>query len=231
MAIKGLLFDFNGTLFFDSDIQLDAFRRCYTKFGLVAPDDDYIVKNIFGMPNHAIFKQYFKEKASEEEINEFIAYKEKTYISLCKEQKDRLHLCEGASELLDHLKENKIPVCIATGSERENVEFYFECLDLGRWFTYDTVVYTDGTFRGKPHPDIYELAAKRLGLKTCECAVFEDGAAGMRSANAAGAGKTVALYEAWLPSPITDDVKVDITVHSLKEWRTILKQLGINTKN
>ena len=228
MAIKGLLFDFNGTLFFDSDIQLDAFRRCYVRYGLVAPDDDYIVKNIFGMPNSAIFKTYFFADATDEQIEDFIRFKEKTYISLCREQKDRLHLCEGAPEMLDYLVEHGIPVCIATGSERENVEFYFECLGLERWFTYDTIVYTDGSFRGKPHPDIYELAAKRIGLDTAECAVFEDGSSGMRSANAAGAGKTVALYEEWLPSPITDDVKVDAVYHTLLDWKSVLADLGIN---
>ncbi|MBE6577065.1 MAG: HAD family phosphatase [Ruminococcaceae bacterium] len=228
MSIKGLLFDFNGTLFFDSDIQLDSFKRCYARYGIIPPDDDYIFKNIFGMQNTAIFKQYFFEDATEEQIADFINFKEKTYISLCREQKDRLHLCEGAPELLDYLKKKGIPVCIATGSERENVEFYFECLGLGRWFTYDTVVYTDGTFRGKPYPDIYEIAAKRLGLDPSQCAVFEDAGGGMRAANAAGAGKTVALYESWLPSPIPDDVKVDAVYHSLTDIKGLLSDLGIN---
>ncbi len=227
MAIKGLLFDFNGTLFFDSDIQLDAFKRCYARYGITPPDDDYIVKNIFGMQNVAIFKEYFFADATDEQIEDFTHFKEKTYISLCKEQKDRLHLCEGADGLLDYLKQNGIPVCIATGSERENVEFYFECLDLGRWFTYDTIVYTDGTFRGKPYPDIYELAAKRLGLDASECAVFEDAGGGIRAANAAGVGKTVALYEAWLPSPIPDDVKVDAVYHTLRDWKKVLRELEI----
>ena len=227
MAVKGLLFDFNGTLFFDSDIQLNAFRRCYDKYGLVAPDNNYIVKNIFGMPNTAIFKNYFCADATDEDIEKFTAFKEKTYISLCREQKDRLHLCEGATEMLDYLKEKGVPMCIATGSERENVEFYFECLELGRWFSYDTIVYTDGTFKGKPHPDIYKLAASRLGLDASECAVFEDGGSGMRAANAAGAAKTVAIFEDWLPSPIAEDIKVDMVIHDLKDWKTVLSELGI----
>jgi HAD superfamily hydrolase (TIGR01509 family) len=228
MAIKGILFDFNGTLFFDSDIQLKSFKGCYKKYGLIPPDDDYIVKNIFGMSNNAIFRQYFDANATDKDIAEFISFKEKTYISLCREQKDRLHLCEGACEMLDYLVKKGIPVCIATGSERENVEFYFECLGIGRWFTYDTVVYTDGSFRGKPYPDIYELAAKRIGLDAGECAVFEDGSSGMRAANAAGAGMTVALYEDWLPSPITSDVKVDAVYHTLKDYKAVLSGLGIN---
>ena len=227
MPIKGLLFDFNGTLFFDSDIQLEAFKRCYYKYGLTPPDDDYIVKNIFGMPNQAIFKQYFFEDATDEQINEFIAFKEKTYIAICRENPNRHSLCEGADQMLDYLCEHDIPICIATGSERENVEFYFECLGIGKWFSFDTVVYNNGTFKGKPHPDIYELAAKRIGLSPAECAVFEDGGSGMRSSNSANAGMTVALYEQGLPDPIADDIKVDMVLHSLKDWKQILKRIGL----
>ena len=227
MSIKGLLFDFNGTLFFDSDIQIQNFKKCYEHYGVTPQDDDYIVKNIFGITNESFFRSSFKADADENDIKEFTKFKEKTYISLCKERADRLHLCEGACEMLDYIKAAGIPICIATGSERQNVEFYFECLGLGRWFSYDTIVYTDGTFKGKPDPDIYLLAAKRLGLKASECAVFEDGSSGIRAANAAGAGKVVALFEEHLPSPEAPDVKIDIVINSLKNWKELLKELGI----
>ena len=46
--IKGIIFDFNGTLFYDSDKHIWAFRRFFEKRGLSLPSDEYIVKNIFG---------------------------------------------------------------------------------------------------------------------------------------------------------------------------------------
>ena len=225
--VNGLLFDFNGTLFFDSDIQLEAFKKCYYRDGLVPPDDDYIVKNIFGRPNSEIYKKYFFTDATEKQIEDFVFFKENTYIALCLERKDRLHLCDGAEEMLDYLKENNIPVCIATGSERLNVEFYLEHLHIGKWFTLDNIVYSDGSFKGKPAPDIYKLAAARIGLDASECAVFEDGSSGLRSANAAGAAVTVAIYEDKLPSPITEDIHTDIICHSLKDWKQLLDDLGL----
>ena len=133
---------------------------------------------------------------------------------------------KGAPEFLDYLKENNIPFCLATGSGMDNLSFYIEQMDLGRWFTLDNIVYFDGSFQGKPEPDTYVLAAKKLGLDPSECAVFEDGTSGIISARRAGAGAVIGVYEPTMPSPITDDVKCDEIYHDFTQWKEILKNLG-----
>ena len=225
--VKGLLFDFNGTLFFDSEYHIEAFFECFRKYGLAVPDRKFIVENIFGRTNEAIFLQHYRSDATKEEITEFEQLKESMYMEKCKSSPERLKLCDGAAEILDYLKEHSIPFCIATGSPLENVNFYFEYLDLGRWFTLDNIVYCDGSFAGKPAPDIYELAAKRLGLDCSECAVFEDGTSGMRSANAARAARVIGVWEQGLPSPLSDGVRVDAVYHDLSNWREILRSIGL----
>ena len=130
-------------------------------------------------------------------------------------------------EAIEYLKENNIPFCLATGSPLINVNFYFEALGIGRWFSFDNIVYCDGSFPGKPAPDIYKLAADRLGLDTSECAVFEDGTSGILSANAAGVSKVMALWEEGVPSPLTEKTRVDGIYHSLKDWKNILSSIGI----
>ena len=226
MAIKGLLFDFNGTLFFDSPLHVEAFKRTFRSRGLAVPTSDFIAREIFGMQNEHIYKKFYNPNADAEEIKAFIAEKEGLYLSFVAE-KDYDRLCDGAEELLDYLKENGIPYGIATGAEYETVLFYMKHLRLDRWFTLDNIVYTDGTFRGKPAPDIYRIAAGRLGLSPSECAVFEDGYPGLTAAAAAGIGKKFALYEEGMSDPVINGMTVDGVYHSLEGWREMLEELGM----
>ncbi len=225
--VKGLLFDFNGTLFFDSEFHMEAFNRCFDRYGLPRMSREDMLHKVFGRTNKQIFAEHFGAEPSDRQLSEFEEYKEGLYMSICRENRERLRLCDGAYELLDYLKEHSVPYCIATGSPRVNVEFYFEELDLGRWFTYDNLVYATGEFRGKPAPDMYLLAAERLGLSASECAVFEDGTSGIISANAANAARVIALWQEGIPSPLEFGLRVDAAYHDLKAWRKILKGLGL----
>jgi HAD superfamily hydrolase (TIGR01509 family) len=135
---------------------------------------------------------------------------------------NKLSLAKGAVEMLDAIKEQNIPYCLATGSERGNVEFYMEALDLWRWFDWEHIVYEDGSFPGKPAPDIYNIAAARIGLKTSECLVFEDGTSGIRAANAANAGAVIVVYDKKYPSPVTHETKVNNIFHDHTNWKNTL---------
>ncbi len=223
--IKGLLFDFNGTLFFDSSMHIRAFKKYFVEHGKSEPSAEYITENIFGRSNAQIYTENFNLNATEEEIAAFCEDKEGMYRSLCLENKEAMHYTAGAAEMLDYLKEQKIPFCLATGSGMDNVSFYIEHMGLDRWFG-DNLVYFDGSFKGKPEPDTYLLAAKKLGLDISECAVFEDGTSGIASANKAGASAVVCIYEEGLPSPVVGDVRCDLVCHDFKDWRNILKKLG-----
>lgn len=78
-------------------------------------------------------------------------------------------------------------------SNGENVEFFIETFNLKKWFDVDKIVYDDGTMPGKPAPDIYLRAAKKLNLAPKDCVVIEDAVSGIESARAAGIGKIIAI--------------------------------------
>ena len=78
-------------------------------------------------------------------------------------------------------------------SEWDNVEFYIKEFRLEKWFDIDKIVFSDGTIPGKPAPDIFLIAAEKIGLKPQECVVVEDAIAGINSAKSAGIGKIVAI--------------------------------------
>ena len=227
MSVKGLVFDFNGTLFFDSELHLIAFSECFTSRGMTPLDRDFVIKNIFGQQNEAIYRTYFNPTPSKNELRSFSKEKEGRYFELCRSSEGYDRLCTGAEEMLDYLKQNSIPYCIATGSEYENVEFYIEHIGLDRWFSLDDIVYTDGSFRGKPEPDIYRIAAARLGLSPDEIAVFEDGTAGLMAARDAGVKTLFAVHERTLPSPIVNGIKVCDELYDFSNWKEILSSLGL----
>lgn len=221
-GFKGILFDFNGTLFFDSDFHIEAFQRIFPELGVPAPTKEEVIEKILGRSNAMIYRENIKADASDEETAVFGHNKESIYFDLCLANKDRFRLTEGAEEFLDYLKAQGIPFTIATGSDRESVDFFFEHLGLDRWFDINKIVYTDGSFRGKPSPDCYFLAAEKLGLRAEECLIFEDGRSGIMSANAAKAAGVVAIYDEGLPSPLCEEAKADLVIHSFKMWKEVL---------
>ena len=225
--IKGIVFDFNGTLFFDSDLHIKAFKKIFPELGAPEPTREYVISSILGRSNATIYRENINPSASDAETAEFSVKKEAIYFDLCLENKERFKLAEGAIEFLDYLKAENIPFTIATGSDKMSVDFFFEHLELAKWFDIDKIVYTDGTFKGKPEPDCYILAAERLGIKAEECLIFEDGTSGIMSADAANAAGVVAIYDKDLPSPLCDGIWVDLVVHSFKDWKEILSHYKI----
>ncbi len=226
-ALRGVLFDFNGTLFFDSEMHLAAFREMFRRAGKPALSDEDMIHRMFGRSNERICREQFIPDAGPAEVAAFTEEKEALYQSFCLQMPERMHLVEGAPAMLDYLKEAGVPFCLATGSGLENIVFYREHLGLGRWFSPDRIVYFDGSFPGKPAPDIYRIAAARLGLEPADCMVLEDGTSGLRAAAAAGAGALAALWEARFPSPLTDGMRVDRELHDLRDWQALLAGFGL----
>lgn len=223
--ISGILFDFNGTLLFDSKMHMQAFRRACAMYSHPEMSDEYMIKNVFGRTNERIYKENFNPDATIEECEIFNDLKKKLYFEACLALPESFKLGDGVREMLDYLKDNNIPYALATGSDREEVDFFMTHLGLERWFSYDkNLVYTDGTFRGKPDPDCYILAAERISLPISECAVFEDGKSGIMAARAAGCAAVIAMYERGIPSP---DMPLDGEYHSFAGWREILEGLGL----
>ena len=224
--MRGVLFDFNGTLFFDSDKHIEAFRRIFAANGYPVPSDQTIVTEIFGRTNRQIFSERFSATATDTQLDLWGEQKEQFYRAACLSD-NSLSLAPGAEALLDLLKEREIPYAVATGSGRSNVDFYFAHLGLDRWFSEDNLIWCDDSFPGKPAPDIYHRAAAALGLRASDCLIFEDGTSGLVSAFAAGAGAVCAIYERGLPDPLTPGMQPMHICHDFLRGEEILRMAGI----
>ena len=190
-GVRGCIFDFNGTLLFDTPAHADAWRAFLLEEGVAVTDAD-IQKHIQGRPNPDILRHFLGE-LTDQEILTCSKRKEEKYRAVCLQKNDWFRLVDGVPEMFDRLRAEGVPFTIATSSQWGNASFYFEHLGLDRWFTPETLVFDDGKMRGKPAPDIYLRAMALIGCRPDECAVFEDSLSGIQAGRAAGAGWIIAV--------------------------------------
>ena len=191
--MKGIIFDFNGTLYWDSKLHYDAWRE-YSKILRGTPFSDAEMReNMFGRTNEDIIAYAIGKRPSPDMVEKYAKEKEALYRKQCLIDKENFKLAPGAVEFLDWLKENNIPRTIATMSEWDNVEFYIKEFNLARWFDLDKIVYSNGKIPGKPAPDIFLIASKNIGLNPKDCIVVEDAISGINAAKNAGIGKIIAI--------------------------------------
>jgi HAD superfamily hydrolase (TIGR01509 family) len=127
--------------------------------------------------------------------------------------RERLPLLEGANEAVARLAA-RWPLAIASSSNRELIDLVLELAGWERFFSAS--VSSEEVARGKPAPDVYLEAARRLGVAPERCAAIEDSQNGIRSAKAAGM-RVVAIPNPHFP-PDPDALELaDVVLASLEE--------------
>ena len=182
--MEGVIFDFNGTLLLDDPINSLSWKKyAKRKFNYDLTDADYHKYN--GTPGETWIEGITEGKITGEEAIKCREEKEEQYREDLSNAE--IDLIKGAKEFFNELKNNNIPFTIATSADKKNIELFFEKFGLNKWFDFDKCAFTDGTFKGKPNPDIYLIAAKKIGVDIKKCIVFEDTKSGVKSGYTAGA--------------------------------------------
>lgn len=176
---KAFLFDLDGTLV-DSMWMWGAIDVEYLgKFGLTCPPD--LQKAIEGMSfseTAAYFKKRFALEASLEEIKA-------DWISMSIEKyRSQVPPKPGTEAFLSWAAKQNIKMAVCTSNGREMVDAVLSSLNLARYF--DCIITGCEVAAGKPSPDIYLEAARRMKVSPEECAVFEDVPAGILAGKSAG---------------------------------------------
>lgn len=220
---KAVIFDFNGTMFFDEDKHVLSWKRfAKEKFGVDLKDEDF-VHHVHGHSNDSILRFLTGRTFPPEEVLELAKEKELSYQRLCEEDRENLHLVPGLPSFLDRLKEEHIPVAICTASMKPNVDWYKKTFHLEKWFGDDRIIYDDGTLtRGKPDPMIYRRAMEALKVAPEDCLVFEDALSGILSARNAKAGKVVEIDDVRRRDKPPAEGLVDLV---LNDFRSIPRSL------
>mgnify|MGYP004553697847 FL=1 len=184
--MNGILFDFNGTMFLDSPFHWLAWQRTAKEvFGIELDEATYRAE-YHGTPNLQILRKMSGGALSAARMAQIAEQKEEWYREACLANPEAFHLTPGLPALLDALREKGAPMAIGTSVGLSNIEFYFEHLGLGRWFTMETVAYDHGAWPGKPEPDVFLEAARRIGCRAEDCMGFEDSYSGITALKRAG---------------------------------------------
>jgi len=127
--------------------------------------------------------------------------------------RERLPLIDGARDAVERLAAGW-PLGVASSSNRELIELVLELAGLAELFR--TTVSSEEVDRGKPAPDVYIEAARRLDVAPQRCAAIEDSRNGIRSARAAGM-RVIAIPNAHYPPDGETLAEADDVLESLEE--------------
>ena len=175
----GVIFDFNGTLFWDSEYQETSWDK-YLETRNINLTKAQKKEYIHGRNGKDTFGILFKRELNDFEVHEYTEEKEILYRNEC--LKHKMELAPGAKRLLEYLKKHSIPMAIATASGKTNIDFFIDKFNLLDYFKEEHIIYDDGTVKGKPHPDLFEKAIQRLGVAKSESIIFEDSFSGIHAA-------------------------------------------------
>ena len=190
--VLAVIFDFNGTLFNDTEFHNQAWQDFAEKYGKSLSQND-MEYHVHGRANKEILEYLFQKVLKPEESKVLSEEKEVIYRSICKKNPDKCILSSGAEEYLNKLKRWGIARTIATASYLKHVELYFKMFALDRWFDKNNVIFDSGGFRGKPYPDLFLAAAKKISMPINQCLIIEDSIGGVQAAKNAGAAQIIAF--------------------------------------
>ncbi len=218
----GVVFDFNGTLFFDSPLHVVAWDQTAQAIGAGHVDSHTMATVYSGLPNAEILK-LMKPGMDDAFYSYWSQYKEAAYREAVLAIEGGAKLAPGATELFDALKKEDIPFTIASASIIENIQFFIQVFHLDQWMDPKTIVYDDGSYRDKTA--MYETAYQRLGISSAY--IFEDAVAGLDAASKVPGAK-ILLIDSPALRPYVDRYPACIgTVRDFYEGRKRLEEEGL----
>ncbi|MES2697482.1 MAG: HAD family phosphatase [Verrucomicrobiota bacterium] len=181
----GYIFDLDGTLVDTMPLHYVAWDRAMRAVGLNAPLDEELFYSLGGVPTIRVAELIAAHYGLTIDVHAVFDHKEALFVELQKDAK----LIEPVVEIARRVALTH-PVSVASGGPRVIVRGMLELTGLAALFNrsgkYDLVVTPEDVVHGKPAPDMFLLAAERMGVAPEKCLVFEDAEPGMRAAEAAG---------------------------------------------
>ena len=205
MALKGVIFDLDGVIVNTVPLHFKAWKRMFNDYGKKFDFKDYKQK-VDGIPRMSGARAILSE-LSQEELNAAAAKKQGYFLEFLKQEGIKVY--SSTVNFIKVLKKNNFKVAVISSSK--NCLFILEKARLVDLF--DVIITGNDIKRGKPHPDVFLLAAEKLHLHPQECVVFEDALLGVEAAKNANM-KAIGIDRYLKPERLKD---ADLIIKDLKE--------------
>jgi HAD superfamily hydrolase (TIGR01509 family) len=177
---RAVVFDLDGLMFNTEELYQDVGSEMLRRRGKTF--DAELLDAMMGRPANAALQLMIDYHELTCTVSELVVETDEIFGTLLDE---RLEQMPGLSDLLDALERARIPKAIATSSGSKFVARVLDFFALAPRFEF--ILTCDDIREGKPHPEIYLLAAERLGCPPSQMLVLEDSQNGCRAAVGAGA--------------------------------------------
>lgn len=174
----GLLFDCDGTLVDSMPLHYKAWSAVLLRHGLEFTETRFY--EWAGMPIIAIIERLATEQGVTVDAVAIGAERDRYFHSL---PESELRPVQAVVDIARKYR-GKVPMAVATGSTVVSASTSLRVIGVLDWF--DEVISSQDVGAPKPAPDVFLVAAQRIGVAPAACVVFEDGDAGIQAAQAAG---------------------------------------------
>lgn len=214
----GAIFDFDGVIVDTEECHEECWQLVAQEEGLPITHEQYLLG--FGVKNDRFISEILGWTGDPACIARISKRKELLFQQIA----HKVRLIEGVQPLLESLHTRGVPCVIASSSILKNIEILLESLQVGHYF--DKIVSGQDVRQGKPDPEAFLCAAKKLQLAPGRCVVFEDALFGVEASFRAGC-KTIALTTTFprerfvqLDTPVDKiiDAFSQISVEELDQW-------------
>ena len=203
---KAVIWDMDGVIADTASYHFEAWQGIFQRRGVDFTEDDF--RRNFGQRNDAIIRNNLGEDLSQGEINIIAAEKEEDFRQGIKNNAKPL---PGAIKLLNSLKEYGFSLALASSGTIENIQLITR--ELGIENLFHAIVSGREVKEGKPSPQGFLLAARRLGVEPQNCIVIEDAIAGVAAAKRGG----MHCLAVTSSHPRTSLTEADLIIDSLEE--------------
>ena len=181
--IKAVIFDLDGVLVTTDELHFEAWKALADKLGIndFTKADNVRQRGVNRMASLEVVLEKTDRAFSEEEKLALAEEKNEIYVRSLSALSET-DVLSGANEFIDYLKSKGIKT--AVGSASKNTPLILEKTKLAGKF--DAVSCGLDTTKSKPDPEVFLIAAKKLGVAPCDCVVVEDSDAGIEAAKTGG---------------------------------------------
>lgn len=179
--IEAIIFDMDGVLVDSEPIHVEIEKQQFLLNEVTISEEEH--QKYMGTASDMMWRTIAERQKMRLSIEELIEQNRTESIRIFSELTE-IPVMPGLVELLEKLKAKKYPLAVASSSFPEIIDIILEKTQLKKYFK--VIVSGEEAGKSKPEPDVFLLAAQKLGIKPENCLVIEDSFNGIAAAHAAG---------------------------------------------